>query len=833
MSDYKVVSSNILYTGSNATNWNNVDSILYDGLLAYSPDTKEFRLGNGVDAYEDLPIIFNLNDQDRMQDLMVQIPSIFTSEDIGKLLIVNADGTGYMLSDIKLSELLTRDYMESILSGYSSISHYHEEYPTKAEVSSMIVTNTVVSMRGQDTISYLLLAKLDRESEQQLDLPDGFADEFETTDYIDMDNSNITHLQNYVTNASFSGEGSFNLQSKVYEDNNLINDTRVLFRGILDDLVPNKDVVAEVSRDGGITWTAVPLEKSILSGDIIGIYSGSGAFDKILNRSIIDLSTADIEDIKDDATSFTIDLGGAIGHFNAPISKLTKGCKIYSDTNIWTITSVTGDGTDIGSVGIDVVVPISTYPIQKVSPIEVGSANIKLNENVSTSSFYTVTLPIPHESLATLYNISNSVSCAIRQGNDFLIFKDNVWKSIVRLNNNIWQYRNAAGSFSNVSVNTMHNALSTAMTLSENRMTCSELSQVSLIALEDITELALGFSGSEYNGIISNIDCIYMTNVSSLSGFKYVYRIRLIEDNITASLPDMLFKHGAFPAAAQDSQNRIYVTGGLLDGVALNIVERYDPNLDQWIQLTSMPYITRSHGMVVDSNDNVFVVGGYPPILGSVIMYNPINNTWISKANMNTPRQHPGVVIDSQNRIYAIGGYVDHNQTNSRTTNSAEVYDPTTNSWSNIASMNYPRAGASTVISKSGHIYVIGGGTGDNSGQVTYNERYNPDTNTWTILAPMPVGLSVKAAHIDAANKYIYVFGPVIYKYSIIDNTWSIAMNSMSTNQLAKAVSHPSNKLVYLIGGGGDTTETAITTTQVFKLDSAPLQIHGVRVKYS
>ncbi|MGI0016775.1 MAG: Kelch repeat-containing protein, partial [Nitrososphaera sp.] len=89
-----------------------------------------------------------------------------------------------------------------------------------------------------------------------------------------------------------------------------------------------------------------------------------------------------------------------------------------------------------------------------------------------------------------------------------------------------------------------------------------------------------------------------------------------------------------------------------------------------------------------------------------------------------------------------------------------EVYDPNTDTWSTLSPMPTPRAGLG-VVAVGDKIFAIGGrdGTVPNSGTpLSTVEAYDIATDTWSSLTPMPTArgdVSATAAH---GNK-IYVAG--------------------------------------------------------------------------
>ena len=87
---------------------------------------------------------------------------------------------------------------------------------------------------------------------------------------------------------------------------------------------------------------------------------------------------------------------------------------------------------------------------------------------------------------------------------------------------------------------------------------------------------------------------------------------------------------------------------------------------------------------------------------------------------MPTERHCPGVAA-LDNKIYVTGGYA------GQPMSSVDCYDPDTNTWSQMADMNFARWGHS-LVSLQGRLYAIGGWKVDSV------EVYDPDHNTWTLL---------------------------------------------------------------------------------------------------
>jgi N-acetylneuraminic acid mutarotase len=117
---------------------------------------------------------------------------------------------------------------------------------------------------------------------------------------------------------------------------------------------------------------------------------------------------------------------------------------------------------------------------------------------------------------------------------------------------------------------------------------------------------------------------------------------------------------------------------------------------------------------------------------------------------MPTARHHHTSVV-LNGTLYVIGGRETRVSSN---LDSNERYDPDTNTWNTLSPMPTKRSGlAASAINND--IFVVGGEKIE--GSYSTNERYDPETDSWTSELPMPTArLGHDAADFD--NK-IYVLG--------------------------------------------------------------------------
>jgi N-acetylneuraminic acid mutarotase len=168
-----------------------------------------------------------------------------------------------------------------------------------------------------------------------------------------------------------------------------------------------------------------------------------------------------------------------------------------------------------------------------------------------------------------------------------------------------------------------------------------------------------------------------------------------------------------------------------------NTVYQLDEQAGEWLTRAPMP-TARSGGGAGVIDGKIYVAGGRPPHGHDFAVYDPQSDQWTVLPDVPTQRNHLGVAaIDG--RIYVAGGRFGGG-VGSEMTDILEIYDPAMNTWTSGASLLAPRAGVASAAAN-GCLYLIGGegNTEDPRGIFDRNELYDPATNTWHSLAPMPL----------------------------------------------------------------------------------------------
>ncbi|CAG0879760.1 unnamed protein product [Darwinula stevensoni] len=266
----------------------------------------------------------------------------------------------------------------------------------------------------------------------------------------------------------------------------------------------------------------------------------------------------------------------------------------------------------------------------------------------------------------------------------------------------------------------------------------------------------------------------------------------------------------------------LFAVGGWCSGDAIQSVERYDPQTNEWRMVASMSKRRCGVGVAVLS-DLLYAVGGHDgqSYLNSIERYDPQTNQWSSEvAPTSSCRTSVGVaVLDGY--LYAVGG-----QDGVSCLNYVEKYDPSLNRWTKVASMSTRRLGVAVAV-LDGHLYAVGGS--DGTCPLNTVERYDPRSNRWYPVAPM----STRRKHLGCAvyNNMIYAVGgrddcmelSSAERYNPQINQWSpiVAMNSRRSGVGLAVV----NGLLYAVGGFDGTTY--LKSVEVFDPDQNQWRLVG------
>lgn len=199
---------------------------------------------------------------------------------------------------------------------------------------------------------------------------------------------------------------------------------------------------------------------------------------------------------------------------------------------------------------------------------------------------------------------------------------------------------------------------------------------------------------------------------------------------------------------------KVYVLGGL-DGRS-NANSVYDTETDTWSLGADLPF-NNDHAWAVALDGKIYMGGGRS---NRVFLYDPSMDTWTEVASSIYQHHNTPAAAIIEGLIYVAGG-----SGPGASQTELEVYNPALDIWTELSPMRCPRNHTTGGVIN-GKFYVAGGGealdamsyaSGGKPVSETCLEEYDPATDTWTTKTPMPTGRTGIAGAV--VGDCFYVFG--------------------------------------------------------------------------
>jgi hypothetical protein len=282
----------------------------------------------------------------------------------------------------------------------------------------------------------------------------------------------------------------------------------------------------------------------------------------------------------------------------------------------------------------------------------------------------------------------------------------------------------------------------------------------------------------------------------------------------------------AFPAALL-SDGQVLVAGGVKSGAALKTAELYNPSTGTWATTTgSLPIAMAYSTATTLSNGTVLVAGGAntgTAGLNNAYLYNSSTNAFTSAGTMNSLRRDHTATLLSNGKVLIVGGSATDGST---ALASIDLYDPTTG-WAaaaGLSSMTYARHSHTATLLLDGRV-LVAGGTNNNSTPVSAAEIYDPTTGTWSSAGTMVTPRYFHEAVLLGDGKVLVIGGAdasnVLSSAELYDptagptGTWTAVSFSMSTPRMYHSAAMLLNDKV-LVAGGTSTGDDLLSSAELY-----------------
>jgi N-acetylneuraminic acid mutarotase len=208
----------------------------------------------------------------------------------------------------------------------------------------------------------------------------------------------------------------------------------------------------------------------------------------------------------------------------------------------------------------------------------------------------------------------------------------------------------------------------------------------------------------------------------------------------------------------------LYLVGGYHDGIPLDSLYRYAPDTGRWTKLAPMP-TARGFLAAAAIGNRVYAIGGvaerttYDSDIqvqpsAALEIYDIASDTWSGGRDLPTPTQHAGAA-SADGKLYVVGG----RRPGDLSVDIAQRYDPATDDWHELPPLPLGSGGLQAV-SDGRRVIAIGGGDDDEYWVTPATWAYDPGVNRWQRLADLRVARHGHAAAAVGATAYTFGGAP-------------------------------------------------------------------------
>src|SRR5450759_2447325 len=217
---------------------------------------------------------------------------------------------------------------------------------------------------------------------------------------------------------------------------------------------------------------------------------------------------------------------------------------------------------------------------------------------------------------------------------------------------------------------------------------------------------------------------------------------------------------------------KVLVAGGTntVTNSLLASAELYDPGSGSWTATGSMPTPRQFHTATLLPDGKVLVAGGTGSnnvtgsnsALASAELYDPSSGSWTATGSMVTPRTSHTATLLPDGKVLVAGGSSSNSAGGRPPLASAELYDPGSGSWTATGNMVTPRSDFTATLLPDGKVLVAGGlhsGVQAAAAELAAAELYDPGSGSWTATASLVTPRTGHAATLLPDGKVLVAGG--------------------------------------------------------------------------
>jgi hypothetical protein len=274
---------------------------------------------------------------------------------------------------------------------------------------------------------------------------------------------------------------------------------------------------------------------------------------------------------------------------------------------------------------------------------------------------------------------------------------------------------------------------------------------------------------------------------------------------------------------------KILLAGGWTGSTTGNAAEVFDPVLRTFTSVSSMATGRVQHTATLLPNGKVLIAGGYTltstglPPTDTAELFDPASGTFKSVSPMNLGRYAHTATLLSNGKVLLAGGYYPLPNGGTLFTNTAELFDPVSETFKSVAPMDLARANHVATRLPNGKVLITGGFGGLDGAEA---EMFDPDSETFSLVSPMnTLRYNGHSATLLPSGKVLIAGGNVGAGNDVSTNTAEVfdpvsgiftAISPMNVGRVSHTATLLPSGMVLI--AGGDLTQGASAATNTAEL---------------
>jgi N-acetylneuraminic acid mutarotase len=214
------------------------------------------------------------------------------------------------------------------------------------------------------------------------------------------------------------------------------------------------------------------------------------------------------------------------------------------------------------------------------------------------------------------------------------------------------------------------------------------------------------------------------------------------------------------------NNGKVLIAGGTNNSTRLSSAELYDPTTGTFTVTGSLSCAC-GYSATLLANGMVLFLGGFDGsnAVTSAELYDPASGKFVPTGNLNVARAGPSSTLLGNGKVLVAGGVyytgVIPYTAVAHYLASAELYDPSTGTFTLTGSLHTARDGQSATVLKDGNV-LLAAGQNDNTqnyGYLSSAELYNPATGKFSVTGSLNTPRFLHTAHLLASGQVLIVAG--------------------------------------------------------------------------